>query len=57
MFYEEPDLIPALRVTDKTFVVPESILALKHRKGRVLIVVPQTARGFLRVLAESEPCQ
>jgi hypothetical protein len=54
MFNQKGDLIAAARVTDKTLVVPESIRALEYGKGWVLIVVPWTARAFLRVFTKSE---
>ncbi len=52
MFHQESDLIPALRVTNKTFVVPEAIIAFEHRKGWVLIVMPWAMRYLLRVFAK-----
>jgi hypothetical protein len=53
MLHEESDFIPALRITDETFVMPKSIFALEHRKRRMLVVVKWTqgslADVFFRV--------
>jgi hypothetical protein len=54
MLYKKRDLVSALAVTDKTLVVPKPVFAFEDRERGVLIVVPQTTRGRLRVRAESK---
>jgi hypothetical protein len=57
MFHQKRDLVSAALVTNKTFVVPKPVRAFEHRKGGVLIVVPNTTRRLFRLLTVAKPFQ